>query len=248
MDTAPPEVRILATLKRELRAKGLHYSDVAARLRVSEATIKRYFNGKGVSLSVLVKLADIAGLDLLALAELAERDEIAGRTFSEIQQQALTESHLLSAIYFLLWKGWTPERIAYEFELENELDAPIAELQRLGLIRRLSHSIKILATPNMEQKGGNQLAELTRVNAHLFISELDLADPRSLWSASSARLSVVSATRLGEMIIRFLDEAAMLMSNDMKLPREQVKWYRLFAGAQPITRSRFMRPQHHVGR
>lgn len=243
MDPAASQTRILSTLKRELRAKGLNYCDVAGRLRVSEATVKRYFSGKGVSLSVLIKLADAAGLDFLSLAELAERDEIASRTFSDAQQRALTDSHLLSAIYFLLWKGWTPDRIAYEFALDDELNAPLRELECLGLIRRQSHSIKILVTPNVEQKGGNQLAELTRFNAALFVSELNLADPKSRWSASSARLSVVSATRLGDMIARFLDEVAGLMNSDMKLPREQVQWYRLFVGAQPIARSNFIRSQ-----
>jgi hypothetical protein len=43
-----------------------------ARLKVSEGTVKRYFSGKGVSVNVIDKLAEIVDLDLLSLAALAQ--------------------------------------------------------------------------------------------------------------------------------------------------------------------------------
>lgn len=239
MDSSTPEGRILATLKHELKARGFLYRDIAARLRVSEGTIKRYFTGKGVSLTVLRKLAEIADLDLLKLVELAEQQGVGQRKFTRAQGVALARSKFLSIIYFLLWHGWSVEQIGREFAVAAELDAALTRLEDLGVIRRLSHEVKLLATPSLEQRGG-PLDELTRVNARSFLAEIDLDDPRSEWICSSARLSRQSAARLHDMVVRFVEDARELMMSDTALPPEETQWYRLFVGAQPISRKRFL--------
>lgn len=230
----------MAVLKRELRARGFHYRDIAARLRVSEGTVKRYFTGKGVSLTVLRKLADIADLDLLSLAQLAQEDEAIQSKFTKAQQTALARNKFLSAIYHLLRHGWSPEKISHEFEIRAELNTALQELEALRVIRRLSHEVKILATPDLDERGGGQLNDLTREHAQMFLSEVNLHDPKCEWTCYAARLSRASAARLHEMITKFMEDTGALMKSDIDLPAEQVQWYRLFLGAQPISRKRFL--------
>lgn len=238
MDASTPEGRILAALKHELRAKGFHYRDIASRLKVHEATVKRYFTGKGVSLTVLRKLAEVADLDLLSLAALAER--YAGeRTFTKAQQAILGKSRLLSGIYFLLWHGWTPAQIRTEFEIAS-LDAALADLESAGFIRRQARDIKILATPPLDERGGGQLASLTRELARAFLSEINLDQPQCEWTFYVVRLSQPSVARLRAMINKFFQDARALTMSDAALPLQDVQWYRVFIGAQPVSRKRIL--------
>ena len=52
--------RLLAALKHILRQKGIRQARIAEELQVSEATVRRYLSGKGMSLQVLGQLCQIA--------------------------------------------------------------------------------------------------------------------------------------------------------------------------------------------
>lgn len=238
MDESTPEGKIMVTLKQELRLRGFQYRDIALRLKVSQGTIKRYFTGKGVSLTVLRRLAEIADLDLLSLATLAEQKRADERKFTKSQQTALGKDPFMSAVFFLLWHGWTPAQISIEFDLTGSLDAALAKLESLGLIRRLVQGVKILATPNLDQRGGGQLADLTRDFARRFLSEIDLSDHSMCeWTIYAARLSRSSVARLHNMINRFFEDTRALTMSDTTLPRDVVQWYRVFVGAEPVDRN-----------
>jgi AcrR family transcriptional regulator len=243
MDESTPEGKIMTTLKQELRVKGFQYRDIASRLKVSQGTIKRYFTGKGVSLTVLRRLAEIADLDLLSLATLAEQRRAEERKFTKSQQAALGKDQFMSAVFFLLWHGWTPTQISKEFEVTDSLDAALAKLESLGLIRRLVRGVKILATPSLDQRGGGQLAELTREFARRFLSEIDLSDHAMCeWTIYAARLSRSSVARLHDMINKFFEDTRTLTMSDTSLPRGVVQWYRVFVCAEPVDRKGILQP------
>lgn len=237
MDESTPEGKIMTILKQELKVRGFQYRDIASRLKVSQGTIKRYFTGKGVSLTVLRKLADIADLDLLSLATLAEQRRADERKFSKSQQAALGKDQFMSAVFFLLWHGWTPAQISKEFEITDSLDAALGKLESLGLIRRLVRGVKILATPSLDQRGGGELADLTRAFARRFLSELDLSDnAKCEWTIYAARLSRSSVAQLHNMITKFFEDTCALTMSDAALPRGVVQWYRIFVCAEPVDR------------
>jgi transcriptional regulator with XRE-family HTH domain len=242
MDESTPEGKIMVVLKQELRAKGFQYREIASRLKVSQGTIKRYFTGKGVSLAVLRRLAEIADLDLLTLATLAEQQRVEERKFTKPQQAALGKDQFMSAIYFLLWHGWTPAQISKEFEVTDTLDSALAKLESLGLVRKLSQGVKILATPSFDQRGGGQLADLTRDFARRFLSEIDLSNQAMCeWTIYAARLSRSSVARLHNMINKFFEDTRALTVSDTTLPRDVVQWYRVFVGAEPVDRKTILR-------
>jgi transcriptional regulator with XRE-family HTH domain len=236
LDASTPEGKIIATLKHELRARGFHYRDIAARLRVSEATIKRYFSGKGVSLPVLSKLADLVDLDLFSLAELAQRQGAGTILFSKQQEAALAKNWFLSFIYFLLWHGWMPNKIRAEFGISTELERALDKLEALGLIRCLSNEVKILATPDTEYRNEQSCAY-----AQMILSEINLHDPNTDWTPYAVRLGAASAARLHEIMAEFIEDARGLMMADLDFPPEQVQWYRLLICAQPVSRKRLLR-------
>jgi len=99
--------------------KGLRYRDIAPRLKVSEATVKRYFNGRGIDLAVLQKLAEIVDHDLLSLVVSAHQKGETARELSEVQRSALKRSRILRSVLFSLVAAMTPAQIIDEFDVSK---------------------------------------------------------------------------------------------------------------------------------
>src|SRR5579862_9307572 len=152
MDASTDIGKLVTALKHELRTRGLRNRDVAARLKVSDTTVKRYFRGQGISLSVLQKLAEMVDLDLLALVALARQQSAPRPRLSTTQQDALGRNTVFRAVFFQLMRGMTPSQVSQELGLTpQKMDQQLAKLQGLRLIRRLpNNSVEILAAPLFE--------------------------------------------------------------------------------------------------
>ena len=120
-------------------------------------------------------------------------------------------------VFFLLWHGWSAAQISTEFEI-TDLDAVLANLESVGLIRKQARTIKIMATPRIDQRGGGQLAELNRELARLFLSEINLQNPQCEWTFYTMRLSRSSVARLRESVSKFVQEVRALTVSDATLP------------------------------
>jgi hypothetical protein len=204
---------------------------------VSEATVKRYLRGKGISLVALQELAEIANLDLPSLVLLTEDQSLNATDLTERQQSALRENRVLAAVFNFLINGWTPSLIGQEFEFGEELERSLVQLVRLRLIRRLSaNRVKVLAKHKLGEKFTGALAELALESAHGFLGDLDLRSADCNWLLDTARLSRASAARLRELMKSFLAEFRALSAKDRALSPQETEWYRLFFAAQRTSR------------
>jgi transcriptional regulator with XRE-family HTH domain len=237
LDPSTPGGRLLATLKQQLKLKGLRYGAIALQLGVSEATVKRYLRGKGISLAVLQDLVEIVNLDLPSLVLLAEDQSVNATDLTERQQSALRENRVLAAVFYSLINGWTPSLIAKEFQFGEELERALVQLERLRLIRRLSSNrVKVLAKHKIGEKFTGALAELALESAHGFLGDIDLRSADCNWLLDTARLSRASAARLSDLMKTFLTEFRALSAKDRSLSPQETEWYRLFSAAQRTSR------------
>jgi transcriptional regulator with XRE-family HTH domain len=242
MDASTSAGKLLLSLKQQLRSKGLHYRDVAARLKVSEGTVKRYFSGKGVTINVLEKLAQTVDLDLLSLAVLAQQQNPTVPRLTKAQQAALKRSKISTTVLYYLSIGFTPAQLSREFDLAEQMDTILARLQDWGMIRRLSaNNVKMLVEPRSGGSSDDDVRE-GRVNmVRRFLAEIDLRDDRCEWECFYARLSTAAAARLQEIIKRFASDVRALTKSGIDLPPEETQWYRLFVGAEPASRKNIFR-------
>jgi len=177
------------------------------------------------------------------LAALAQEQSARERGLNKVQDEALGKNRRLRAVFYLLGQGWTPAQIAAEFDLTNTIEAMIDKLQALGLIRRVSSQrVKILARPNLTYKSKGLMADYVHDRARQFLSEINLRDDQCDWLYNNMRLSRSSAARLHEMIQRFQRELHAIRASEPILPADQVQWYRIFLGAQPIARGKILPP------
>jgi len=245
MDASTDVGKIIIALKQALKAKGLSNRDVAARLKVSDTTVKRYLRGQGISLSVLQRLAELVDLDLLSLVALARQQSAPRVRMTTTQEEALGKSAILRAVFFHLRSGKSPSRIGAELGLTpQKLDMQMAKLQSLRLIRRVAQDvIDILADPFFEFDAKDQgaLTNIARDLARHFLSEIDLRNERSEWFYTAIPMSEASAKQTREMIKRLILEVRKLARNDATLPSREAPLHEFFIAAQPTTRETFLR-------
>lgn len=228
----------MLALKQQLKAKRVTYRDVAAQLRISEATVKRYFSGKAVTVDVLHRMAEIVGLDLFSLVIVAQDHSAVQHGFNTAQLTALGPPGPLRMMFFLMSSGWTATQIAREFDLNSQIDGYLAKLEALGLIRRLSRrGVKLLVKPALGETACGQTAELAVEAAEEFLRDLNLRDNECDFRFDVVRLSQAAALELRRMAQHFEAEVLELSRRNLDLAPQETQWYRVFVATNPVGRN-----------
>lgn len=130
--------RIVGTLKRHLKAQGVTYRDLAAKLAISEPSVKRMFASRRFTVDRLVEIAQLLGF---TLAELAQESTVAeGRlhTLDESQERELVSDDRLLLVAVCVLNHWSVADIRQAYALnETDIIGRLAKLDRLRLIHLL---------------------------------------------------------------------------------------------------------------
>lgn len=131
-----PEIeKLVATIKRELRARDLTYRDVAKKLALSEASVKRLFSGGDFTLERLVALAALLDLTLAELASLAASSEPKLRQLTAAQEAEIVSDEKLLLVAACALNHWTEADIVAAYRLSSaECIQRLLRLDRLRLI------------------------------------------------------------------------------------------------------------------
>ncbi len=241
LDPSTPPGKLMSALRQHLKQRGLSYRDVASQLRVSENTIKRYFSGRGVTIDVLQRLAEVVELDLLSLVQQAQDHVGVRRGLNAAQLAALSERGPATMVYMLISSGWTVSQLVREFDLADQIDAVLHKLEGLGLIHRLpGRGLRLLVKPEFEGGGGyGQLLELARDRAQQVLRETDLRREECEWAICPVRLSAESIAEMRRLIERFQSELRALERRDLSRSTDYTQWYSALVVARPISRKSF---------
>jgi plasmid maintenance system antidote protein VapI len=242
LDISTPTGRLLVVLKQQFRVRGLHYRDVAARLKISERTVKRHLSGKGLTIDALQRLADVVELDMLSLLILAQQHAGALPDMTKQQQTALRKDTLALAVFYFLNLGMQPAQIAREFDLAAQIDGVLDKLENFGLVHRFSsNGVKVLVSRPPDERVADHLSDRCACSVRKHLQEVDLEGANANWLYQAVRLSHASALRLERLMKRFVSEAMLMTKSEIDLPADQTQWYRLFAGTEPTSRKKLLR-------
>lgn len=128
-------VDLIDALKRLLRGQGMTYRELAGRLKMSEAAVKRMFSLRAMSLQRLEQICDVLDIGLADLAAESARGKDSMAELSEAQERALvTEPALLLAL-FLSLNRWKQADVLAQFSFtEPQWTGLLVKLDRLGII------------------------------------------------------------------------------------------------------------------
>lgn len=132
---------IADALKRELRARKLTYSDVAGKLGISAAHVKRLFADRDFTLERIDQICSLIGIEFSELSRTIDRHDQLITQLTPEQEAEIARDHRLLVAAVCALGNWTFERIIeiYQFN-EAELVALLARLDRLKLIELLPNN------------------------------------------------------------------------------------------------------------
>lgn len=128
-------VDLVNALKRSLRAQGLTYRELAQRIGLSEAAVKRMFSRRAMSLLRLEQICEVLGVGLAELGAEAGRGAEPMARLTQAQEQALVDDPALMLAMFLGINRWRQEDVMAHFAFTlPQWTALLARLDRLGII------------------------------------------------------------------------------------------------------------------
>jgi transcriptional regulator with XRE-family HTH domain len=136
METGTTQIaRLFIAIKRELKARNLTYRDLARVLETSEASVKRWFSVRRVSLEQLAAISDLLGLTLAELMHEAAIHEPPLRSLTLEQEKALMADIRLLLVAACVLNHWTLADIIAKYDLsETQCIQYLVTLDRLRLI------------------------------------------------------------------------------------------------------------------
>lgn len=128
-------VELIDALKRLLRGQGLTYRELAVRLKMSEAAVKRMFSLRAMSLQRLEQICDVLDVGLSELAAESTRGRESMAELSEAQERALVSEPALLLALFLSLNRWRQQDVLTQFSFtEPQWISLLVKLDRLGII------------------------------------------------------------------------------------------------------------------
>jgi transcriptional regulator with XRE-family HTH domain len=216
---------LIEVLKRELKSRDITYADVAKKLDLSEASVKRMFSTKDFMLSRLDDICEFAGIEFADLARAVEaRDTLLMRLTVE------QEKEIAGDIKLMLVAVGCIHHLTYEQILE---DNSFTDAELVKLLTRLDKLKIIELQPNNRirplvaraftwlPQGPIQQFFYAQAQADFFRSRFDGEGEVLLFA--SGRLSKASAKQLVDRLKRTAQEFREAHHDDLKLPRDERK-------------------------
>lgn len=236
--------RIVSNLKAALRARGVTYAQLASRIGLSEASVKRVLSRGTLSLRRLEQICDAVGTSVADVVQMAHQpgaERAAMLSFE--QEKALATDFTLLACYHLIANGRGSADIRTQLKLTAQsLSRALARLKELGLVS-LSPRGQLRTTAgaavNWRPDGPVRRMYEREVRAE-FLQSLFSAERESLHFIS-AELSEASCRVLQRRLDRLMAEFRDLAELDSALPAGQKRNFGCLLAMRPWALSRFVR-------
>lgn len=219
----PQTHQLIDTLKRSLRSQKKTYADVANTLNLSEASVKRLFADKNLSLLRLEQICHMLNMEISDLVQAMNEQVQRIEQLSHEQEEQLCSNRKLLLVTVCALNRWRFEEIlAYYTISENELIHCLAQLDRLRIIELLpGNRIKLQISPNFHwiENGPIQRLFRARLQNDFFASNFDQSHEKL--TVLNGMLSSKSNAELQKKMQRLAREFDELNNADAGLPLEQ---------------------------
>ena len=226
-----PEL-VLQVLRAELRAAGITYKALAARIAMSESSVKRMFGQKDMALSRLAQICKAAGIPLEDVLRRAADARPHADTLTLQQEKSLMANPRLLLVAICCLGNWTLDQIVETYNMsEPECIGLMVELDRLGLIELKPlnrYSLRVSNAFHWLPDGPVQQYVREHVVGDYFGGRFD--GPGETLMCLPARLSQPSAQELLQKIQQLAGELARLHQGDRRLNSSERDGFTLLLG------------------
>ncbi len=211
---------LLATLKRELKSRGLTYADVARALEVSESSIKRTFSASRLELGRLEQLCHTLDLEISDLVQkmLEQRNRIT--TLTEEQEREVVENPRLLLMAISVLNNWTFEEIMDTYLLDqHEAVQLLAALDRLKIIDLLPRNkLRVIVATDFRWLPNGPIQRFFQEQVQPEFMHSTFSGPGEVMLFRSGMLSRASNAIMSRKMERLLEEFSELHNEDAGMP------------------------------
>jgi len=202
---------------------------------MSEASIKRLFSTKHVSLERLERICEVAQIGLTDLVKQMDMDMRTVDELSEGQEQEITADHGLLLVTFLVVNGWQYSEILEHYTFtQHQLVHHLATLDRLRMIELLPNNrFYLLITPHFAWRKNGPIQKFFSENLqHDFLNSRFTSEDELLLFPT-AMLTTASRNILKQRLEDLAKEFNELKLKDKTLLLEQRQLTSLILAVRP---------------
>lgn len=234
--------QIVDVLKRTLKSRGITYRDLAKRIGLSEASVKRVFSAETFTLERLETICAAIGMSMGDIVRLASESLQHGAQYLSVEQEELlASSPRLFACLYLLLNGRNAGDIQTRMELnERELRSLFVKLDAARLIEllpRMKTRLRVGPMVAWRSDGPVRRAHERQVKAEFLQSEFSGTDEALHFH--TAELSPASAQLLFRKLEQLSREFAEFAALDRHLPIKSKRSVALLLAYRPWIFSMF---------
>ena len=228
-------VALLDTLKRALRAHGKTYADVAIKLEISVASVKRLFAERSMSLERLDRICTMLNLEVSDLLRQLGEDDRQLAQLTEEQEREIAGDMLLLLVAVSVLNRLTTDDILERFHIDrHQCIRKLAWLDRQGFIELLPKDrirLRVAANFSWLPDGPIQRFFQQKLSAEYFGARFSAPQERLL--VLTGMLSDASRQNFLRRLDRLAAEFEELNREDGGLPVSQRPGYTVVLAVRP---------------
>ncbi|MGB9988152.1 helix-turn-helix domain-containing protein [Massilia sp. SM-13] len=227
--------QLIDALKRELKAKGITYAELAQRLGISEASVKRTFALRSFSLERLEQVLAAVGMDFMELAQAAtDAPQLITQLTLAQEEEIIGDKRLLVVAVAAL--NLIPlEHIVATYKLtEAQALGYLLRLDRIGfLILRPNNKYRLLVARTFSWIPNGPIQTYFRTEAFSDFLDSEFKAQQELLQLVSVMLSPSSTRALLDRLRQVADEFSQQHQDDARLPYDQRHSLTFLLAARP---------------
>lgn len=215
--------QLLHALQSELRKRQLTYKDLAERIHMSEASIKRMFSTQSLTVERLETLCDAIQISLADLIRIADQSSPPMMMLEEAQETQLVRDENLLLMANCVLNGLSLEDVVALYRISlHEGVRLLARLDTLGLIELLPQNrVRLRVARHFRWRPGGEIERLVTQSFEREFLQSTFADAGQMKSFASAMLSRESNALVQRQARKLVGLVAELHEADSHLPRDQ---------------------------
>ena len=239
MTTKAHASTLIRALKATLKARSFTYEELAKRLRLSHASVKRLFAEESFSLKRIEEICNVLEIDFFDLARLARGASADTDEMTSQQEQALADDARLMGMFYLVFNDWTVDEILETYDIsKSDCTKLVLQLDKLGLIELGANNavrLKVPKTLRLQRGGPIRRSHGTKVMRDFL--DVDFAEMGGYFRFEFRDVSRASVAHLERKLERLAQELHELAELDSYLPPDQRQTIGLALGIRPWTMS-----------
>ncbi len=214
---------LVEVLKRELKTRGVTYAQVARKLGLSEASVKRMFSRREFTLKRLDQVCQLTHSDFSDLTRILNREETLISQLTREQEKEIASSIKLFLVAVCALNHVTPEQIVELYDLTPaECIQALVRLDRIGFIRLLPNNrIRLLVSRDFTWLPDGPIQRFFKQHAVGDFVRSRFDHPDEFCIAVNGMLSAGSRATMVARLKRIAREFSELHNDDVRLPPSQ---------------------------